>query len=59
MSPKIGGGEGGTSPQKVEGANHGKYAAYAAPARCTTDVTASLGRPPPGRRVFLDDPVTK
>ena len=56
MSPKIGAAEGETrSPPKVEGAMHGRYAAYAAPARSTTDVTAGLGRPLPGRRVFMDD----
>jgi hypothetical protein len=61
MSPKIGAGEGEvrSPPRASEGAMHGRFAAYAAPARCTTDVTATLGRPPPGRRVFLDDPISK
>ena len=53
--PGVGGGDG--SPTRAQGpTNHGKFAAFAAPGVKTTDISVQFGRPPPGRRVFLDDP---
>jgi hypothetical protein len=53
--PGVGGGDG--SPTRAQGpTNHGKFAAFAAPGVKTTDISVQYGRPPPGRRVFLDDP---
>jgi hypothetical protein len=53
--PGVGSGDG--SPTRALGpTNHGKFAAFAAPGVKTTDISVQFGRPPPGRRVFLDDP---
>jgi hypothetical protein len=60
MSPRGIGGEPGadSSPAKAKGpTNHGKFAAYAAPGVKTTDISVAFGRPPPGRRVFMDDKI--
>lgn len=55
MSPNIGDGE--AKHVVPLGAAHGQFAAYAAPARQQTDVTASLGGSRrKGVRVFADDP---